>query len=78
MRAETVSYTHLDVYKRQDWGRPETLQKWREEWAKFINSKFEEKGLDCRIDHRSYVDQGLNLLPTVHEGPQVLSLIHIL
>ena len=54
-----------------DWGRPETLQKWREEWAKFINSKFEEKGLDCRIDHRSYVDQGLNLLPTVHEGPQV-------
>lgn len=54
-----------------DWGRPETLQKWREEWAKFINSKFEEKGLDCRIDHRSYVDQGLDLLPTVHEGPQV-------
>lgn len=54
-----------------DWGRPETLQKWRKEWAKFINSKFEEKGLDCRIDHRSYVDQGLDLLPTVHEGPQV-------
>lgn len=54
-----------------DWGRPETLQKWREEWAKFINSKFEEKGLDCRIDHRAYVDQGLDLLPTVHEGPQV-------
>lgn len=54
-----------------DWGRPETLQKWRKEWAKFINSKFEEKGQDCRIDHRSYVDQGLDLLPTVHEGPQV-------
>lgn len=54
-----------------DWGRPETLQKWRKEWAKFINSKFEEKGLDCRIDHRSYVDQRLDLLPTVHEGPQV-------
>lgn len=54
-----------------EWGRPETLQKWREEWSKFINSKFEEKGLDCRIDHRSYVDQGLDLLPTVHEGPQV-------
>lgn len=54
-----------------DWGRPETLEMWREEWAKFINSKFEEKGLDCRIDHRSYEDQGLDLLPTVHEGPHV-------
>lgn len=54
-----------------DWGRPETLENWREAWADFINSKFEEKGLDCRIDHRSYEDQGLDLLPTVHEGPQV-------
>ena len=54
-----------------DWGKPETLEMWREEWAKFINSKFEEKGLDCRIDHRSYEEQGLDLLPTVHEGPHV-------
>lgn len=54
-----------------DWGRPEKLEKWREEWEKFINRKFEEKGLDCRIDHRSYIDQGLDLIPTVHEGPHV-------
>ena len=32
------------------------------------NTKFEEKGLDVRIDHRSYVRQGLDLIPTVHEG----------
>ena len=24
-----------------------------------INAKFEEKGMDCRIDHRSYVDPGI-------------------
>ena len=36
-----------------------------------VNAKFEEKGLDCRIDHRSYVRQGLDLIPTVHEGPNV-------
>lgn len=35
------------------------------------NAKFEEKGLSCRIDHRSYLRQGLDLLPTVHEGPAV-------
>ncbi|MFQ7398603.1 MAG: MobA/MobL family protein [Neglectibacter sp.] len=33
-----------------------------------VNTKFEEKGLDVRIDHRSYVRQGLDLIPTVHEG----------
>ena len=32
---------------------------------------FEEKGLTCRIDHRSYERQGLDLLPTVHEGVAV-------
>ena len=36
-----------------------------------VNEKFEEKGLDVRIDHRSYVRQGLDLIPTVHEGPTV-------
>ena len=36
-----------------------------------VNEKFAEKGLDVRIDHRSYVRQGLDLIPTVHEGPTV-------
>ena len=36
-----------------------------------VNARLEEKGLDCRIDHRSYVDRGLDLIPTVHEGPHV-------
>jgi len=35
------------------------------------NGKFEEKGLDVRIDHRSYVRQGVDLIPTVHEGANV-------
>ena len=43
----------------------------RKAWADMVNVRLEEKGLDCRIDHRSYVDQGLDLIPTVHEGPHV-------
>ena len=35
------------------------------------NAKFAEKGLDVRIDHRSYERQGVELLPTVHEGATV-------
>jgi hypothetical protein len=54
-----------------DWGRPETLEHWRAAWAELCNAKFAEKGLNCRIDHRSYERQGVEQLPTVHEGPAV-------
>lgn len=53
------------------WGSPETLKAWRQTWAEMVNAKFAEKGLDCRIDHRSYEWQGVEQLPTVHEGPAV-------
>lgn len=54
-----------------DWGRPETLEHWREAWAGLCNAKFAEKGLAVRIDHRSYERQGIDRLPTIHEGPAV-------
>ena len=54
-----------------DWGSPETLEHWRQAWAELCNAKFAEKELSCRIDHRSYKRQGVDLLPTVHEGPTV-------
>jgi len=54
-----------------DWGSPETLECWREQWAAMCNAKFEEKGLPERIDHRSYERQGVDILPTIHEGPSV-------
>ena len=54
-----------------DWGSPETLETWRATWAELCNAKFAEKGLDCRIDHRSFERQGIEQLPTVHEGPTV-------
>ncbi len=54
-----------------DWCRLETLEEWRKAWADLCNARFEEKGLSCRIDHRSYERQGIEQLPTVHEGPAV-------
>lgn len=65
----------FDAISTTNWGRPEIQDLWREAWAYMVNAKFEEKGLDCRIDHRSYVDQGLDLIPTVHEGPQILKML---
>lgn len=61
----------FDAVPTTDWGRPETLEEWREAWAALCNAKFEENGLTCRIDHRSYERQGVGQLPTVHEGVAV-------
>ena len=54
-----------------DWGKPETLEIWRENWARIVNEKFAEKGLACRIDHRSNEERGLDEIPQVHEGSAV-------
>ena len=54
-----------------EWGSPETLEYWREQWAAMCNAQFEEMGYGERIDHRSYERQGIDLLPTIHEGPAV-------
>ena len=61
----------FDAVQTTDWGKPETLEALREAWAALCNAKFEEKGLTCRIDHRSYERQGIEQLPTVHEGVAV-------
>jgi hypothetical protein len=54
-----------------DWGRPETLEHWRQAWADLCNAKFAEKKITSHIDHRSYERQGVDQLPTIHEGVAV-------
>ena len=54
-----------------EWHCPETLEHWRKAWADLVNAEFEKHGIDARIDHRSYMEQGVDLIPQVHEGPHV-------
>lgn len=54
-----------------DWGSPDTLEHWRQAWAELCNARFAEKGLDVRIDHHSFDRQGVEQIPTQHEGPTV-------
>ena len=68
IRDEAGNYV-FNAVPTTDWGSPDTLEQWRQAWAELCNAKFAEKGLDCRIDHRSYERQGVEQLPTVHEGP---------
>ncbi|MGX5700966.1 MobQ family relaxase [Acinetobacter kookii] len=54
---------------------PQLLKNWRETFAIVTNDHLERAGLDVRIDHRSYKDQGRDYLePTVHEGNEITAL----
>ncbi len=54
-----------------DWSDKETLKEYRKNWCDLVNAAFEEKGIPERIDHRSYQEQGIDLIPTIHEGVAV-------
>ena len=55
--------------KERDWNRGELLQHWREAWGTHVNERLAELGIDARIDHRSYADQGIALEPQNKIGP---------
>jgi hypothetical protein len=51
-----------------DWNDPGKAEKWRAQWARYVNAMLEVRNLPQRIDHRSYVRQGIEKIPTVHMG----------
>jgi hypothetical protein len=54
--------------KTTNWDSKEFLQRSRENWAEKINQELEKKSLPQRIDHRSLKEQGVDRVPTIHEG----------
>ena len=50
------------------------LETWREEWANLANRHLERHGHEARIDHRSHEDRGLEIEPSIYEGPAVTAL----
>jgi myosin heavy subunit len=60
--------------KNRAWDKDYELVSWRKNWAEVNNRKFEEKGLDERIDHRSYKDRGIDREPTIHLGHEAWAL----
>ena len=47
------------------------IESWRKAWADMVNEEFQKKGMQERIDHRSYEAQGIMLIPQIHEGSNV-------
>ena len=58
------------MWKRQkvdynDWNSKERAEEWRALWAEICNKRLAE---DKKIDHRSFERQGIERIPTIHEG----------
>ena len=51
-----------------DWNDPGKAEVWRAAWADACNHVLEQIGRPERIDHRSYIRQGVQKIPTVHMG----------
>jgi Ti-type conjugative transfer relaxase TraA len=49
--------------KNRGWNDKRELLQWRRGWAEVTNEHLAEAGLAVRIDHRSYADQQLGLVP---------------
>ena len=58
----------------RDWNKTAELVGWRKNWAGVNNRKFEEKGLETRIDHRSYRARGVDREPSIHLGAEAWAL----
>ena len=59
----------LDMSTTQD-----EIKQIRETWANLANHALERAGIQEKIDHRSYADQGNGLQATIHEGTKVTQL----
>ncbi|STX55679.1 Conjugal transfer protein TraA [Legionella beliardensis] len=56
--------------KERTWNDNALLEHWREEWANLENRHLALHGVDQRVDHRSYKEQGIPLEPQYKIGPK--------
>ncbi len=54
--------------KERSWNDLKVFEQWREQWAAITNKHLALNGIDKKIDHRSYAEQGIDLEPTIHRG----------
>lgn len=51
-----------------DWNDPGKAAEWRAQWVRYVNAMLEFRNLPQRVDHRSYVRQGIEQISIVHMG----------
>lgn len=61
-------------HKCRAWNQTDLLRQWRLRWAETANRHLLQAGFAVRVDHRSYQEQGINLVPGVHQGQAVIQM----
>ncbi|MEQ9087090.1 MAG: MobQ family relaxase [Pontimonas sp.] len=56
--------------RTREWNSKDFLTDTREAWSQYANRALEAMGREERIDHRTLEAQGIDRMPTIHEGPQ--------
>lgn len=51
-----------------DWDKKEKINQWRHNWAASVNQVLEQKNIPDRISEKSFENQGIDEVPTQHEG----------
>ena len=51
-----------------DWDKKEKINEWRKNWAVSVNQVLEQKNIPDRISEKSFENQGIDEVPTQHEG----------
>ena len=51
-----------------DWNEQDKAEEWRKAWADITNKYLEENSIQEKVDHRSYLRQGIEQIPTIHLG----------
>lgn len=50
------------------WNREEKLEEWRERWEVMTNQALEKANIQERVSAKSFEEQGIERIPTIHEG----------
>lgn len=70
---QKIDKQNRKIYKRvkkdtTDWNTKEFLQNTRSDWAAKVNTELKRRNIPQRVDHRSLKEQGVDRVPTIHEG----------
>lgn len=60
--------------KNREWNDTALLESWRETFERRTNEYLEETGQEERLSLKSYEEQGISKIPTVHLGPSAWNL----
>lgn len=57
-----------ETVDKTGWNEQSLCEEWRKDWADKENELLERLGFEDRVDHRSYERQGIDKVPSIHEG----------